>query len=115
MSDLTNIIGISFIIVLILVIIFYPSCECEEKKLTSEGSEGVEGMANLSYGTFENNYPAGRCANKSLERTDCMVGNCNLDSPVTHDQLCYIDCAQISDEADRNRCMKECRELMKYC
>lgn len=113
MNDLLNVIIIILFVLVILAILFHPTRD--DYSMYEDKSTKVEGMANLNFGTFSNNYPPGRCTNKSLERTDCMVGNCNLDSPITHDQLCYIDCAQMSDAGDRQRCMAECMELLKYC
>ncbi len=114
MHDQTSIIIISLFAIVILLIIFYPSCNCKVAPIIEESSK-VEGMASLNYGTFENTYPVGRCENKSLDRSDCEIGNCNLNSPITHDELCYIDCSQISDKPDRERCMVECKNLLKYC
>lgn len=74
-----------------------------------------EGMAPLNFGAYKNNYPRGKCKTGSFKRTDCMVGNCPLDSTVSNREFCYIQCAQDPDKKFRRDCNRYCMDTMDSC
>lgn len=78
--------------------------------------ENFGASVNLNNGTYENKYPRGECKIGDLtKRSDCEVGNCNLGSMISDNQFCQIDCAQESDERERQECQNICLESLKYC
>jgi hypothetical protein len=72
----------------------------------------IETMAPLSFGTYQNNYPRGSCNVGSFARTDCMVGNCPIDSMVTDKTYCKLQCAQDPDQELRADCERYCEEML---
>lgn len=71
-----------------------------------------ENMAPLDFGTYKPNIPYGKCNMGNFSRSDCMVGNCHLESTITNDEYCNIQCAQDPDQSTREKCRRECMELM---
>jgi hypothetical protein len=71
-----------------------------------------ENMAPIGYGSFKNDYPYGKCNTGSFERTSCMTGNCPLQSTITNEQYCDIQCAQDPDAKLRKDCTKSCMKQM---
>lgn len=84
-----------------------------ENTENAENVENVEHMAPLDFGTYENPYPRGACHSGDVyARSDCMVGNCNLDSAIPDDEYCNIQCAQDPDPMERAKCYKRCMETI---
>lgn len=95
------------LIIVLCVIIYY---------LYKQMSTKSENMAPLNHATIKNTMNKyGSCIDKSLERTNCMVGNCPLSSNVTDKQYCMISCAQESDAKQRDKCIVACMDMMKTC
>ncbi|VBB18662.1 hypothetical protein YASMINEVIRUS_1193 [Yasminevirus sp. GU-2018] len=80
---------------------------------SSNEAECKEGMAPLDAGTYENNYPRGRCRKGSMKRTSCEIGNCPLGTTVTNERFCGIQCAQDPDPESRQQCYDYCMNMMK--
>ena len=102
-------------LILLVVLVYFIKCACSKK--VHEGMKILvddDNSASLNEGTFENNYPVGKC-NTDFERTDCMVGNCPLKSTIDNDEYCNIQCAQELDPKLRNECVSHCLEMMKEC
>lgn len=72
----------------------------------------VESMAPLDTGTYLNNYPRGKCNAGSFNRNTCEVGTCPLQSTISNKEYCVIQCAQDPDERIRNKCFRECMDMM---
>jgi len=81
-------------IILFIAVIYFIRCACVRR----------EGMAPLETGTYENNYPVGKCN-----------VNCSSGSTITDEHYCYIQCAPDSDSKLRQECTTHCMEMMKNC
>jgi len=77
-----------------------------------ENDETIEKMAPLSFGTYQNNYSKGSCNAGSFARTDCMIGNCPINSTIADETYCKLQCAQDPDQELRADCEKYCSEML---
>lgn len=76
-----------------------------------------EGMAPLGWGSFPNNYPRGECETGSFKSGPCEIGNCPLETTVSHERYCGIVHSQDSDPVSRHENIARCIDEMKdgYC
>jgi hypothetical protein len=75
-----------------------------------------ENMAPLDWGVIPNkNYVYGKCNRGSFAPSDCSVGNCPLDSTISNDEFCRIQCIQDPDQNTRNKCYNQCMTMMEGC
>ena len=103
------------VIVLFAIIIAILICAIVIKKngRMEMKMKNAENMAPVGFGTYKNNYKYGGCDVGSFKRTDCMVGNCPIGSPISNDEFCYIQCAQGVGKEDQMECYKHCIDLME--
>lgn len=99
------------IIILILLIFMVGYSYCADVYRQNNN----EHMAPLNYGTYPNKYPRGECNPGFFGYSDCTVGNCPLDTPITNEQACYIQCAQGVGIDDYENCYNSCMNMMEYC
>jgi len=87
--------------------------ENDENVEHMENAGKVEHMAPLDFGTYENPYPRGACHSGNVyARSDCMVGNCNLESSISDDEYCKMQCAQDPDPMERAKCYERCMQTI---
>ena len=118
------------VILVILLVYVYRGCKCEsgitptepkktvmkEEETTKEEiekmssvSNAADGGAHLVFGTFTDNYHRVQCrTGRFWERKPCEIGNCPLDTTVSDQQFCQIQCAQDPDPEERQKCYQVC-------
>lgn len=103
------------IIIVVLCYLFFFKETTPKIPNSSDEDDGdlEEGMAPLNYGTYQNNYPRGRCKSGSMKRTSCEVGSCPLGTTVTNERYCGIQCAQDPDPESRADCYAYCMDMME--
>lgn len=110
---MNNIEKIMIMLLVFLVCYLWISEKFMKKTVTNIDSEEL--MAPLDTGTYDTGVQYGVCNKGSFEKSSCSVGNCPLETTVTDDRYCAIQCAQEVDDADRKKCHAYCMKMIKGC
>ncbi|AYV77581.1 MAG: hypothetical protein Dasosvirus9_5 [Dasosvirus sp.] len=92
-----------------LLLIVIVLCLCY-----SSFNPNMEMMAPLDFGTYNNNYPRGACQDKP-SGSDCNTAECKIESNISNDKFCAVQCAQGVTQDERKGCFNKCSEMMTYC
>lgn len=100
----------TIILLLLLVLLCYF---CMDSKFSVSFGRSKEGMAPLGTGSYKNTISEyGKCNKALSENNKCSVGNCPMESTITNDRFCNIQCAQDPDPEIRKQCMDYCMDMM---